>query len=108
MYSYQDFVLLEKMTDEELHLEIAKAKEVYEECQCYFNEIEREWEEQNPFKTSGLDLSILLKQLHNIESYIRKAENMMHEYDNARYLVKARTQRLKIMKINKIGLKCND
>ena len=92
MYSYTSFIALERMTDKQIDREIVEAKEKYDLCQKYYSELEKSKE-----KIILPKLDVLFKQLQNIESYIRKAENLKVEWDNNRYISKSRDIRAKFL-----------
>ena len=103
IYSQQDFLLLERMEDEEIVDQLEKARQAYDDVQAYFTQLEGEASEICSFDTCKPDLSILFSQLKNIEAYIRKAENLMNGFDDNRYICKAiknRKNRLDKFKTN--------
>jgi hypothetical protein len=76
LYCTLDFIKMELLDDEQLNLEIARATQDYESVQAVFQKMEEEAEGAKP------NLNILFSQMNNIEGYIRKAENLLHNYDD--------------------------
>lgn len=88
MKTYEDFKLLEEMPDWVLVEEIAKTKQLIDDTVEAFHNLEMELEEESPFLVNSLKVETLTKQLHNLESYIRKAENILNEYEPSKHLTK--------------------
>lgn len=88
MKTYEDFKLLEEMPDWVLVEEIAKTKQLIDDTVEAFHNLERELEEESPLLVNSLKVETLTKQLHNLESYIRKAENILNEYEPSKHLTK--------------------
>lgn len=107
MYDYLDFKLLETMTNDELEFQISEAKENYIELIKEFQKLEQEAiKEAEENKTFPIlpDLGLHTKQLHKVESYIRKAENLLTNLEQLGYyerVAKLRTKKTKIIKINR-------
>ncbi|MBO8161102.1 MAG: hypothetical protein H0Z24_05650 [Thermosipho sp. (in: Bacteria)] len=100
LYTTYDFISLEKMTESQVRQEIELAKQKYEEVQEYFKMLE----EMTPNEFLKPDLEIHITTLKNIESYIRKAENLLNEWDSNSYIRKAR-KRFKTFNYNNINNK---
>lgn len=88
MKTYEDFKLLEEMPDWVLVEEIAKTKQLIDDTIEAFHNLEKELEEESPLLVNSLKVETLTKQLHNLESYIRKAENILNEYEPSKHLTK--------------------
>lgn len=88
MKTYEDFKLLEEMPDWVLVEEIAKTKQLIDDTVEAFHNLEKELEEESPLLVNSLKVETLTKQLHNLESYIRKAENILNEYEPSKHLTK--------------------
>ena len=88
MKTYEDFKLLEEMPDWVLVEEIAKTKQLIDDTVEAFHNLEMELEEESPFLVNSLKVETLTKQLHNLESYIGKAENILNEYEPSKHLTK--------------------
>lgn len=88
MKTYEDFKLLEEMPDWVLVEEIAKTKQLIDDTVEAFHNLEMELEEESPLLVNSLKVETLTKQLHNLESYIRKAENILNEYEPSKHLTK--------------------
>lgn len=89
MYTNTDLIKLEQLTDTQLHEELAKANEHYTYVQSLYSGEEENNEELIP-------LSIIFMHLKNIENYIRRIENLLHEYEVDRvFILKAVNRRKK-------------
>ena len=90
MKNYLDFKYLEFKSDEELKLIIEKSEEEYlalnNYIQRYEDDLRMQYEakEIDYFTYQALlpKVDLLIKKLANIESYIRKASNMLYNYDS--------------------------
>lgn len=100
MYSLKDFKLLEIMTDEEIAVEIERAKEVHEEVQEQFKQLEEDMRAECSFLAPNLN--ILFEKLKNIEAYIRKAENLLNDWDDTRAMKIARNNRNKFYQVKTV------
>jgi hypothetical protein len=87
--------MLEQMTDDELLTAVEEARENLEAVQEQFNRLEKEMQRECAFLKP--DMNILFTQISNIEGYIRKAENLLVQWDNNRYVSKAVKNREKFM-----------
>lgn len=100
--TYYDFKLLDSMTDEELHYTIESTKQEIEEVMESFKEYEEFLEEEA--KLNGIPKSfiqypkveILVNNLANLESYIRKAENLINEYEPLNYIKDINKKRVRV------------
>ena len=107
MYTHIDFKKLEVMSDDELHNEIEEAKRNYIAQVEFFNE--KEIEAREEAKITGTlavlpNIELHTQQLHNIESYIRKAENILSNLEELGYyerVAKLRTKRTKMVKLKR-------
>lgn len=79
MYTREDFLNLDTMTQRELRKEITEAKQHYNEVQEYFNNIEQQEAEEGVLENARISVSLLTQQLGNIESYITKAEGLLDD-----------------------------
>ena len=76
MYTNFDLLELEKKTNEELNIELRRAKENYDYVQSlYAGECD-----ENPFEAK-IPLDVIFMHLKNIEHYIRRIENLLNEYE---------------------------
>ena len=100
MYTDKEFFELETMTDREVREAIKNAEEKLAGYQDRFNELEEEMYAISPLLKPDLD--ILFRGVKNCERYIRRAENLLEEWDNYRFLIKKRANRIKRIKINSI------
>lgn len=66
----EELISLEHMNYREIRQAIDEAMNYYEECQVYYDE-----------QKDLYDIDILIDTLKHIELYIRKAENILHNYD---------------------------
>ncbi len=87
MYNTVQFTFLERMSREEVKEEIISARELYGVVQEQYSHMEQEMVAESRLLAPKLD--ILFGSLHNIESYIRKAENLLNQWDDTRYVNKA-------------------
>ena len=113
MYQLQQFLSLERMTEEEIKAEIESAKEKYLKVSDLYSEIEEESPKMfiptNEYTKTGKpkcipirhmpNLDILFRNLSNIENYIRKAENILYLWDDNRI---TRSSKKKYEKFNNI------
>ena len=86
---YIDFKMLEYKSDEELKTIIEKSEEEYLALNNYIQRYEDDLEMQ--YKNREIDYftyqallpkcELLIQKLANLESYIRKASNMLYNYD---------------------------
>lgn len=96
----KDFKELESMTNLELKYAIKTTKEVYDNYMDYLNEYEAMLEEEAKlngtpkFAIAYPKLTDVTNKLSNLESYIRKAENILNEYEPSRQLQKIKKHRL--------------
>lgn len=89
MYSPKDFKMLELKKRGDLRTEIARAKELHSRCQQHF---EGDGEDYK--------IELLIDSLKRIEAYIRKAENILNQYDDNRNIRNI----LKIRKKNNLDM----
>lgn len=88
LFTSQEFLELEQLTSDEIEQEIERAWEVLYETQSEYARLEREMTAECALLKPSLD--ILFKSIKNIEAYIRKAENLLNDWDDNRYINKAR------------------
>lgn len=79
MYTRQDFLNLENLTQRELKKEIVQAKKEYIDVQEHFRQMEIEQKIEGFFDNALISVQILTQQLGNIEAYITKAEGLINE-----------------------------
>ena len=81
MYTNFDLLELENMTNDELNEKMEQAKDNYDYVQSLY-----EGENDNPFE-SKIPLEVIFMHLKNVESYIRRIENLLHEYEVDRVFI---------------------
>lgn len=90
MYTNFDLLELESMDNEQLHQKLEEAKDNYDYVQSLY-----QGESDNPFEPK-IKLDIIFMHLKNVENYIRRIENLLHEYEVDRVFIrKAVTRRNK-------------
>lgn len=83
MYTDYDLLKLEELTNAELNAELKLAQERYSYTQSLYENDE----DDNNFAPK-IPLDIIFMQLKNTEMYIRRIENLLHEYEADRFFVK--------------------
>lgn len=76
MYTNFDLMELENMNDEQLHMELEKAKDNYD----YIQSLYQGEDDSNIFETK-IPLDVVFTHLKNIEHYMRRIENLLNEYE---------------------------
>ena len=97
IYTQQDFMMLERLTDQELVQARDLAKDVYDYVQEQISE-----NSSNPFQGYVMPLDVAISHLKNIESYIRKIENLLNEYEADRTFVRQAISRRKKRLLNRV------
>ena len=82
MYTNFDLLELETMTNDQLHDKLEEAKDNYDYVQSLY-----EGESDNPLEPK-IPLEVIFMHLKNVESYIRRIENLLHEYEADRVFIK--------------------
>lgn len=107
MYDYLDFKILETMTNDELEFQIKEAKQVYIDLIEEFQTLEEEairYAKENKTIPVMPNLELHTQQLHKVESYIRKAENLLTNLEQLGYyerVAKLKTRKTKLVKLNR-------
>ena len=81
MYTNFDLLELETMTNDQLHDKLEEAKDNYDYVHSLY-----EGESDNPFEPK-IKLEVIFMHLKNVESYIRRIENLLHEYEVDRVFI---------------------
>lgn len=76
MYTNVDLMELENMNDEQLHMELEKAKDNYDYIQSLY-----QGEDDSNIFEAKIPLDVVFMHLKNIEHYIRRIENLLNEYE---------------------------
>lgn len=98
--TYKEFKELELMTDLALEKEIEQAKIEYDNYLDYIKQYEEQLELEAKlngtpkFAIAYPRMEKITQTLANLESYIRKAENILNEYEPSRHLTKILKNRL--------------
>ena len=87
MYTNFDLLDLESMDNSQLHQKLEEAKGNYDYVQSLY-----EGENDNPFEPK-IKLEVIFMHLKNVESYIRRIENLLHEYEVDRVFIKKAVNR---------------
>lgn len=91
MYTQHDFTTLEFLSNINVRREIEKAKDKLEQTHVAFKQLEEEMKEECSFLQPSLEP--YFKSIANIEAYIRKAENLLKDWDSTYYTKQASKRR---------------
>lgn len=83
MYTNFDLIELEQMDNSQLLTKLEEAKDNYSYVQSLY-----EGEDDNNQFDTKLKLEVIFMHLKNVENYIRRIENLLHEYEIDRVIVK--------------------
>lgn len=83
MYTNFDLIELEQMNNSQLLTKLEEAKDNYSYVQSLY-----EGEDDNNQFDTKLKLEVIFMHLKNVENYIRRIENLLHEYEIDRVIVK--------------------
>ena len=84
IYTQQDYYLLEHKNDEELEKALEQAKDDYDYVQALY----QGEDDTKPSSGNKVPLETIFMHLKNIESYIRRIENLKHEYEIDRTFIR--------------------
>lgn len=87
MYTNYDLLELEKMDNDQLQRQLEEAKDNYEYVQSLY-----QGENDNPFEPK-IKLEVIFMHLKNVENYIRRIENLLHEYEIDRVFIRKAVSR---------------
>lgn len=82
MYTNFDLLELEKMDNDQLHEQLQEAKDNYDYVQSLY-----QGESDNPLEPK-IPLEVIFMHLKNVENYIRRIENLLHEYEIDRVFIR--------------------
>lgn len=99
MYTNFDLIELETMDNEQLSTKLVEAKENYEYVQSLY-----EGENDNTFEHK-IKLEIVFMHLKNVENYIRRIENLLHEYEKDRVFIRKAINR-RNKRLSRLGNVC--
>lgn len=81
MYTQQDLTALESMTNKELH-------DALEEANMRMTYIQSLYEGEEKSNKRKIKIEIIFMNLKNVENYIRRIENLLHEYEIDRTFIR--------------------